>query len=229
MNFTKKITTAFIAGLLSIAVSAESETAFSNDTLGTFIEHIESPKIDSFTTELIATDKVPLIDGLNKRKLKNGLTDSQLELLRLAYSIAKEDGHHSPQLLQGIIIQESNAGLGLKYARPGAPFYGVAQIKVEATRDVLASYPELIQEFNLKNSSSGEIIRKLKGDDAFNLSVASKYLLIMQRYGYKTIKQLALAYNQGPGGAKRKNSDTHHYSVGVDKHIRALGANTQIK
>jgi len=40
--------------------------------------------------------------------------------------------------------------------------------------------------------------------------------------GYDTIKQLALAYNQGAGGARHLDPDTTHYSKGVMAHIQEL-------
>jgi hypothetical protein len=33
---------------------------------------------------------------------------------------------------------------------------------------------------------------------------------------------MALAYNQGPGGAKGQDADTHHYSKGVMAYIQKL-------
>jgi hypothetical protein len=56
----------------------------------------------------------------------------------------------------------------------------------------------------------------------FNLSVASKYLLILNTLGYTTIKQLSLAYNQGPGGAKNHDANTHYYPRGVMAYVQKL-------
>ena len=148
----------------------------------------------------------------------------------MAYSIAKIDGHRYPQLLQGIILQETLAGeyhsykvagqeLGL---RTNERYYGVAQIKLAAARDVLNSFPWLTKEFGFHTTTDEEVIAKLIENDKFNLSVASKYLLILKRYGYDTIQELALAYNQGPGGAKAHDAQTFHYSVKVMKYIQEL-------
>jgi hypothetical protein len=90
---------------------------------------------------------------------------------------------------------------------------------------VLNRYPELRKEFNFHTKEDEEIVAKLIEDDRFNLSVASKYLLVLKSFGYDTIKQLALAYNQGPGGAKNHNSDTHHYSKGVINYIQKINKN----
>lgn len=163
-------------------------------------------------------------------KLPDNLTDRQAYLLSMAYQIAKEDGHKHPQLLQGIILQESWAGAHHAYKvaghefglRPNERYYGVAQIKLAAAKDVLARYPSMRKEFGFHTTMDEEIIAKLIENDRFNLTVASRYLLILKSYGYDTIRQLALAYNQGPGGARNHDSETHYYSNGVMKHIQRL-------
>lgn len=182
-----------------------------------------------------AVVSVPIADGIRgggmSVVLPQHLTQRQVELLTMAYHIAKQDGHPYPQLLQGIILQESHAGEHPNYRVAGQEFglaankryYGVAQIKLAAARDVLKHYPQMNQQFDLGNNAADEeVIAKLIENDAFNLAVASKYLLILKTYGYDTIKQLALAYNQGPGGARNHDSETHHYSKGVMRYIQTL-------
>ena len=162
--------------------------------------------------------------------LPKHITTRQAEILNMAYTIAKKDGHKQPQILQGIVMQESQAGQLQKYKVAGQEFglktntryYGVAQIKLDAARDVLAAYPQLSKQYNFQTNTDEEVIAKLIENDQFNLAVASKYLLILKRYGFDTIKELALAYNQGPGGAKLKDADTFHYSNGVMKYIQTL-------
>ena len=181
-----------------------------------------------------AVISVPIEEGVKGGgvtfKLPKKLTSRQAELLALAYDVAKGDGHRYPQLLQGIILQETLAGeyhsykvagheLGLK---TNQRYYGVAQIKLAAARDVLSSFPRLVEEFDFHTMTDEEVIAKLIENDHFNLAVASKYLLILKRYGYDTIKELALAYNQGPGGAKAHDPETFHYSVKVMKYIQEL-------
>lgn len=158
------------------------------------------------------------------------LSSRQTRLLAMAYEIAKRDGHKHPQLLQGIILQETKAGALASYKVAGQAqglgvnqrYYGVAQIKLAAAQDVLGRYPSLRNEFNFQTSTDEEIIAKLIENDRFNLSVASKYLLILKTYGYDTMSQLALAYNQGPGGARNHDASEHDYSVKVMKHIQGL-------
>lgn len=158
------------------------------------------------------------------------LSSRQTRLLAMAYEIAKRDGHRHPQLLQGIILQETKAGALKSYKVAGHDmgltvnqrYYGVAQIKLAAAQDVLKRYPSLRDEFDFQTTTDEEVIAKLIENDRFNLAVASKYLLILKGYGYDTIGQLALAYNQGPGGARSHDSAEHDYSVKVMKHIQGL-------
>lgn len=177
---------------------------------------------------------VPVEEGTSgggfSMKLPSSLTHKQAELLAMAYDIAKHDGHKHPQLLQGIILQESKAGELASYKvagqefdlKPNERYYGVAQIKLAAARDVLSKYPNMKEQFGFQTNTDEEIIAKLIDDDRFNISIASKYLLVLKAMGYDTMKQLALAYNQGAGGARSKNADTNPYSRGVMAHIQSL-------
>lgn len=182
-----------------------------------------------------AVISIPAAEGVKgggmNTVLPRNVTVKQAQLLSLAYEIAKQDGHKHPQLLQGIILQESQAGEHASYRVAGQEFglapnkryYGIAQIKLAAARDVLDRYPSISKQFDLpENAADEEVIAKLIENDEFNLSIASKYLLILRSYGYDTIKQLALAYNQGPGGARNHDAETHHYTRGVMHYIQSL-------
>ena len=181
-----------------------------------------------------AVISVPAEDGTTGGgytiNLPKSLTHKQATLLGLAYDIAKKDGHRYPQLLQGILLQESKAGDLASYKVAGQEFglktneryYGVAQIKLAAAREVLSKYPSMKGEYDFHTSTDEEVIAKLIENDQFNIAVASKYLLVLKTYGYDTIKELALAYNQGAGRARGKNAETNQYSKGVMAHIQAL-------
>ena len=149
------------------------------------------------------------------------LTEGQKHLLNLAHDIAKKDGHQFPSLLQGIILQETNAGEKRSSKKP-TRYYGVGQIKVGAARDVLTRFPQLRIEFGPDLKTYEQIKTRLIEDDVFNLSIASKYLLLMKSYGFTSTKQMALAYNQGPNGAKRFNEHTHYYPDKVMKAIQRI-------
>jgi hypothetical protein len=177
----------------------------------------------------IPSENGSLGGGLSMNLPKN-LTNKQSELLHMAYDIAKSDGHKYPQLLQGILLQESRAGNLASYKVAGQEFglktneryYGVTQIKLAAARDVLGRYPSMKSEFKFQSNTDEEVIAKLIENDRFNLSIASKYLIVLKAAGYNTVSQLALAYNQGATGAKGKDPDSNPYSRGVLNHISSL-------
>jgi hypothetical protein len=153
----------------------------------------------------------------------------QQHLLQVAYQTAKRDGHSYPQILQGIIMQESKAGTMKKYKvagnefglKPNKRYYGVAQLKLAAAHDVLKKFPSLWADFNFQTKTDEEVIAKLIENDEFNIAVASKYLLILRSYGFTTPHALAIAYNRGPGGAKNAGPVTN-YSRGVMEYIAKL-------
>jgi LysM repeat protein len=157
-------------------------------------------------------------------------TRRQSALLSQAYQIAQQDGLRIPQLLQGILIQESKAGGMESYKvagqEQGLPtnlrYYGVCQVKLAAAHDVLRQHPEMWTKFGFHTHTDEEVIAKLIDDDTFNLSVASKYLLILNQYGYHTAAALAVAYNRGPGGARGVDVHTDSYAGGVVQHIREV-------
>ena len=176
---------------------------------------------------------VPSEDGSRFTvELPPNLSHRQTEILGMAYNIAKKDGHKYPQLLQGILMQESNAGELSSYKVAGQEFglktneryYGVGQIKLAAAKYVLDKYPDMRDDFEFHTRTDEEVIAKLIENDQFNISVASKYLLVLKSFGYDTMKQLALAYNQGVAGARGKDADTNAYSNGVMKHSKTLYA-----
>jgi len=163
-------------------------------------------------------------------------SNRQAELLGLAYNIAKKDGHKYPQLLQGILLQETAAGALPRYKvigqefglKPNERYYGIMQLKLRATWDVLRRWPGLKQEFNFNTFTDEEIISKLIDDDRFNLAIASKYLLILRDRGFTTMAELAMAYNKGPGGAHHSDPSTNEYAQGVISKISALKVKKEV-
>jgi hypothetical protein len=163
-------------------------------------------------------------------KVPEKLTHKQAELLAVAYSIAKQDGHRYPQLLQGIILQESKAGelpsykvAGQEYGlAPNQRYYGVAQIKLVAAREVLNKNPQMWKDWDFHTKTDEEVIAKLIENDRFNLAVASKYLLILRDAGYTSMQSLAVAYNKGAGGATGVDPSTNDYALAVFTHIQDI-------
>lgn len=119
-------------------------------------------------------------------------------VLNYAHQVAKRDGHH-PNLVKGIILQESNAGQDPKM-NSHASYFGVGQIKIVAAKDVLETYPSMQRKYSI--TSNAVLKDKLKHDPKFNVDVVSKYLEILQdRYNLRGIR-LVEGYNKGPNAVK---------------------------
>ena len=143
------------------------------------------------------------------------LTDDQHMILSVAYKIAKQDGHKHPEVVQSMLLQETHAGGLAKFkvaGNRGDEYYGLAQIKLGATKDVLARHPELWKKYNFHTHTDDEIKANLILNPKFNIEVGSKYLkLLQEQYGYNG-RELLNAYNRGPGGVKSVDSNTFHYA-----------------
>lgn len=158
------------------------------------------------------------------------MPERQRSILNMAYIIAKKDGHEYPELLQGILLQETGAGLIKRYKvvgqeyglKPTQRYYGLAQIKLSATWDVLRRFPKMKQEFKFNTMTDDEIIAKLIENDKFNIAVASKYLLILRERGYTDIRELAMAYNVGPGKGHHIDANTNPYAAAVVAKIDSM-------
>lgn len=157
-------------------------------------------------------------------KIPDFLTAKQHELLNFAFSIAKADGFNEPKYLQGIIMQESKAGnmaafrvAGLTNA-VGDRYFGVAQIKLAAAKDVMKKFPEMWRHLDTKTDE--ELQARLIVDDQFNIRVASKYALLM---GINSNPAKAIsAYNLGPGGVLDVDPHAHPYTKKVKSHAEQL-------
>lgn len=161
--------------------------------------------------------------------LPANLTSDQGKLLNAAYDIAKADGHKNPELVQAILLQETNAGGMAKYrvANAGAgadTYFGPMQIKLGAAKDVLSKWPVLFTKYKLQTRTDDEIKAHLIMDDRFNLEVASKYLLVLQKEYGLSGRELVNAYNRGPGGVKSVDNDSFHYAIGAEQKLAAYKA-----
>lgn len=205
--------------LLSVVAMFALGVAVNANTLVT-------PKQPTSVTYIPKNDDPNTVGGGMVIEMPSNPTNTQARVLLMAYEIAERDGHQYPQLLQGILLQETLAGgldqynvAGHEYGlAPNKRYYGLGQIKLSAAKDVLAAYPEMWEQFQFHTRLDEEIIAKLIENEEFNISVASKYLLILRQYGYSSPHELAKAYNMGPGGARSAGATTH-YSEGVMRHI----------
>lgn len=130
------------------------------------------------------------------------MTREQVRLLNIAHKIGMNDGtSEHASLLQAILMQETQAGhygrIGDTDAPVGKRSYGVMQIKLITTRDVLKRYPEMG-----RFKTDEELIIKLMTDDHFNISIASLHLLGL-RNSTKRYAQAVMAYNTGLSKARR--------------------------
>lgn len=150
------------------------------------------------------------------------LTTEQVQLLKIAFDIAYQDGglQHA-ELIQGMLLQESLAGLlgriGHMTAPVGKRSYGVMQVKVTAAEDVLGRDPYLGQF-----DSDNELITNLIVDDEFNIRVASKLFLYL-RAKTKTDDHALLAYNVGLRASRRyKNYEFFRYVKKVKDYSKQI-------
>lgn len=148
----------------------------------------------------------------------NNLTSTQHQILNKAYAQAKADGHRNPELVQGVLLQETHAGGLSSYkvaGNRGDEYYGLGQLKVGAARDVMAAWPMLWAKYGFHTKTDDELKANLILNQAFNIEMTSKYLKLLQtRYGFNG-RELVNAYNRGPGGVKMVGADWH-YAIGAE-------------
>ena len=196
---------------------------------GVFATHLLTPTVKA-TSVISVPAKAGMSGSGYTIALPGKLTEHQATVLAIAYATAKSDGSEYPQLLQGIILQESKAGNMASYKVAGQEFglgpnkryYGVGQLKLSAAQDVLRHFPDMWDKFNFQTKTDEEIIAKLIDNDSFNIAIASKYLILLRRAGYDDPRAIAMAYNKGVGGARDSDPLQNEYSISVSKHIEKL-------
>lgn len=147
--------------------------------------------------------------GQVEKELPKGMSYDQFKMLQYARKVAQEAGIKRPDVFQAIIWQESKAGghgdfkvAGVKTHGPAKRYYGLAQLKVVAAREVLNKYPEMYDLISNKRSATDdEIIANLILNDDFNLRIAAMYFKMKGKQTDSLEFQIA-AYNQGYEGAK---------------------------
>lgn len=168
-------------------------------------------------TAVIAEKPNKVMGGQAATLLPTNLSDKQAALLNMASTFAKAEGL-SPEMVQGVLLQESNAG-GLKsykVANPGPDaYFGPMQIKLAATKDVLKGSPGLFAKYGFHTKSDDEIKANLILNEPFNVEVGVKYLhMLKTQYGF-TGRKLMNAYNRGAGGVESVD-DSFHYALGAE-------------
>lgn len=167
--------------------------------------------------------KVHLADS-GKSSKNEPLSKHQRDILSLAYATGKKDGLKKPEILAGIIYQESKAGTAAKFrtaAHKGAndQTVGLGQIKVKTAKGVLKRFPKLKERFGISDKN---IAKNLANNDEFNIAVASKYLVMICENKCSS-DFLTAAYNKGEGGASKLRAPGKlPYVKLVNKHIANL-------
>lgn len=151
--------------------------------------------------------------------------------LNKAHDVASDVGTVPPEIVQGILIQESKGGqvpslVGSRSGGVGHRSYGVMQIKVEAARSVLIRYPDLLHRYfhnvPLKNLTDEEIIVVLMTNHEANIRIGCYHLITY----FKIVKQwdkAIVAYNIGIGNAlKMGDASNHHYLHSVKNNIKRI-------
>ncbi len=181
----------------------------------------------SFAPVVTAEERLDIIKAFTsdatppKPTLPATLSERQVQLIMDAHRQASEDNLPAPELLPGVLMQESHAGNNPIYKLAKNKCYGIFQIKIGTALHVLREYPELIEKYKV-DMREAALKKQLINDDAFNTAIASKYMVILMKYGYQSVRELALAYNQGMAGAKKFNPLKHVYSNGVAKYVSFL-------
>jgi hypothetical protein len=152
------------------------------------------------------------------------LSNDQYSILNRAYAQAKADGHKNPELVQGVLLQESHAGGMQRYkvaGNRGDEYYGLGQLKLGAARDVMSKWPTLWSKYKFQTRTDDELKANLILNHTFNIELTSKYLKLLQTtYGFQG-RELVNAYNRGPGGVKNINNADFHYAIGVEQKLAA--------
>ena len=173
------------------------------------------------TANVVLAEKSDIVQGGQAAVLvPENLSTKQHLILNEAYVQAKADGHRNPELVQGVLLQESQAGEG-KYKVAGSKgdeYYGLGQIKIAAAREVMRSWPALWVKYAFHTQTDDELKANLILNQPFNIEITSKYLKLLQtRYGFQG-RELLNAYNRGPGGVQAVDA-SYHYGVGVEAKI----------
>mgnify|MGYP005834841491 CR=1 FL=1 len=157
-------------------------------------------------------------------------TDVKSNNLKLVYEIAEPFG--CPEIMQGILLQESNGGaikslVGSPNAPPGKRSYGLMQVQVVAARWVFKQHPDLLQEYfpqrDMNDVRDREIINLLLSNHPANVTIAvHHYALYLQMLDGDHTRTIA-AYNVGIGGVQKlKRPHQFKYVVEVKRKIKEV-------
>lgn len=197
------------------ALSVVLTTVFSG------LYHLETLEPTPVGNAVIAEKPQTGVIGQAAILLPANLSLSQTQILNTAYQVAKADGHKNPEIVQQMILQESQAGGVDKFkvaGNHGDEYFGLSQLKIKAAKEVLNQYPALFTKYQFQTRTDDEIKANLIMNPVFNIEVGSKYLKILHdRYGYSG-RTLLNAYNRGPEGVKSVD-ENFHYARGAEQKL----------
>lgn len=185
-----------------------------------FIFLIVTIALCSLSTTQISTEQTKIVFVQNAQSSEK--VQTQRGILSLTEKIAKKDGHKNPDVLKSIILQETLAGSLKTYrvaGNKGDEYYGLAQIKLGAAKDVLKKHPTLWRDFKFQTRTDDEIKANLILNDEFNIAVSSKYLKFLEDNYKLKGRELVNAYNRGAAGVKKIDSRTFHYAIQAERKL----------
>lgn len=205
-----------------VLLALSALTLVAGIAIGSFVAIIP----ETVPTAVIAEKPVGPVRGNQVAvRVPSNITSEQHHLLQTALQIAKADGHKNPELVQAVLLQETEAGAAKSYrvANPGSSaYFGLMQITLGAARDVLLMHPKMFVKFGFHTKTDDEIKANLILNDTFNIEIGSKYLLMLQRQYGLAGDRLLLAYNRGPNSADlASNTDPHGYVSGAKMKLKA--------
>jgi len=182
-----------VIAIMALVVTAATSAAYK------LYQYVPQP----IPTAVIGEKQEKTLGGSAAVLLPENLNNKQAVLLNSAYAIAKSEGFKNPEIVQSILLQETRAGGMKSYnvanAGPDA-YYGPMQIKLAATRDVLARDPSLYTKYDFHTHTDDEVKANLILNHDFNIRVAVRYLGILQKTYGLSGANLVNAYQAGPGG-----------------------------
>jgi hypothetical protein len=172
-------------------------------------------------TAVISEKPEKSVGGQAAILLPRDLNSKQAYLLNTAYKIAKDEGFKNPEVMQAILLQETEAGAmkSYKVANPGKDaYFGPMQIKLGAAKDVLLRHPTLYKKYDFHTQTDDEVKANLILNEKFNIEVATKYVKLLQTTYGLAGRALVNAYNRGPGGVKNVD-DSFYYAIEGEKKL----------
>jgi hypothetical protein len=149
--------------------------------------------------------------------------------LRRVFQLGEPIGN--PEILQAILLQESNGGLseriGNKDGLIRTRSYGLMQVQVVAARSMLQRVSSLKDDYfpdrEYKSITDREIINLLLENDEANIKIAAHHFNLYLQLCKGDLDKAVAAYNVGIGGVKRiANPSTFAYVVAIKAKLKTV-------